>query len=73
MSEKFSAANESNNYYPTPMEDKWGEWYEEHPKFDKNPYVEDMLKEQQENELKRERDFAEAWSAIGSCFWDLWD
>ena len=73
MSEKFAAANESNNYYSTPMEDKWGEWYEKHPNFDKNPYVEDMFKEQQENELKRERDFAEAWSAIGEVMWNLWD
>ena len=73
MSEKFAAANESNNYYPTPMKDKWWEWYEKHPNFDKNPYVEDMFKEQQENELKRERDFAEAWSAIGEVIWSLWD
>ena len=73
MSEKFAAANESNNYYPTPMEDKWWEWYEKHPNFDKNPYVEDMFKEQQKNELKRERDFAEAWSAIGEVIWSLWD
>lgn len=73
MSEKFAAANESNNYYPTPIADKWWEWNEKHPNFKNNPYVEDMLKEHQENDLKRERDFAEAWSAIGEVIWNLWD
>ena len=75
MSEKFAAANESNEYYPTPMADKWWEWAQEHKGChpDDNPYVQDMLKEYQENDLKHERDFAEAWSAIGEVFWDLWD
>ena len=74
MSEKFAAANESNKYYSTPMADKWWEWSQEHSVCpDDNPYVQDMLKEEQEIELKRERDFAEAWSAIGDVMWDLWD
>lgn len=74
MSEKFRAANESNDYYPTPMADKWWNWSLEHSGHpDDNPYVQDMLKEYQENDLKRERDFAEAWNAIGEVFWNLWD
>ena len=75
MSEKFVAANESNEYYPTPMADKWWDWAQEHGGWrpDDNPYVQDMIQEEQENELKRERDFAEAWSAIGEVFWQLWD
>ena len=75
MSEKFRAANESNEYYPTPMADKWWDWAREHSDYwpDDNPYVQDMIQEEQENELKREHDFAEAWSAIGEVIWDLWD
>ena len=75
MSEKFVAANENNEYYPTPMADKWLDWAREHSDYcpDDNPYVQDMIQEEQENELKRERDFAEAWSAIGEVFWQLWD
>lgn len=74
MSEKFAAANECNEYYQTPMADQWWKWAETHPNCpDSNPYVQDMLQEMQENGLKRERDFAEAWSAIGEVFWNLWD
>ena len=75
MSEKFRAANKSNEYYPTPMTDKWWDWAQEHGDWhlDDNPYARDMIQEEQENEFKRERDFAEAWSAIGEHFWSLWD
>lgn len=74
MSEKFAAANESNEYYPTPITDKWWKWAQEYSGCsDDNPYVQDMIQEEEENELKRERDFAEAWSAIGEVFWQLWD
>lgn len=74
MSEKFRAADESNDYYSTPIADKWWKWMEEHKgSLEENPYKELMFEEYNENDLKRERDFAEAWSAIGEVFWQLWD
>ena len=74
MSEKFAAADESNDYYPTPIADKWWKWMEEHKgSLEEDPYKELMFEEYNENDLKRERDFAEAWSAIGEVMWDLWD
>lgn len=74
MSEKFAAADESNDYYSTPIADKWWKWMEEHKgSLEENPYKELMFEEYNENDLKRERDFAEAWSAIGEVFWQLWD
>ena len=83
MSQKFYQANESNEFYPTPKADEWWDcltkrFKESSPK----DYNEDeqlielkdlMLEEDRENSLKRERDFAEAWSAIGEAFWNLWD
>lgn len=75
MSQKFYSANECNEYYATPITDKWWNWARKHSGYcsDDNPYVQDMLQEEQENELKRERDFAEAWSMMGDVFWNLWD
>ena len=78
MSDKFYRAQESNDYYPAPMAEKWWDWYQVHldKMFDtksENPYIDEMLDESRENEEKRERDFAEAWSAIGEHFWCLWD
>lgn len=79
MALKFYAANEENEYYPTPEREKWWKWYEEHdsivvPVSDAlNPYVNTMIKEDKELAEKRMQDFAEAWSMMGDVFWDLWD
>ena len=78
MAQKFYSANEANEVYPMPERDKWWKWIEDHDVLldfnrDDNPYVQTMLDEHKENDDKRMRDFAEAWSMMGDVFWNLWD
>jgi len=79
MADKFYRANDENRFYPHPEEDKWWDWCEKHPGpkvytgTDDNPFVNSMLEESEQIREKEERDFAEAWSAIGEYFWLLWD
>jgi hypothetical protein len=75
MAQKFYQANESNEFYPTSAENEWWE-YINHDSKNERKLIElknAMLEEERENEYKRERDFAEAWSALGDVFWHLWD
>ena len=75
MAQKFYQANEDNAFYPTPASDEWWEYYRNDSRnCEKMIQLKDaMLEEERENEHKRERDFAEAWSAIGEVMWNLWD
>lgn len=75
MAQKFYQANEDNAFYPTPASDEWWEYCRNDSRnCEKMIQLKDaMLEEERENEHKRERDFAEAWSAIGEVMWNLWD
>lgn len=76
MADKFYSANESNEVYPTPNSDKWFDWYKENGwdiNNSNNPYIDDMLKEDAANAIKRKTDFAEAWEMMGKVFFHLWD
>lgn len=75
MAQKFYQANEDNAFYPTPASDEWWEYYRNDSRnCEKMIQLKDaMLEEERENEHKRERDFAEAWSALGDVMWNLWD
>lgn len=75
MAQKFYQANEVNAFYPTPASDEWWEYYRNDSRnCEKMIQLKDaMLEEERENEHKRERDFAEAWSALGDVMWNLWD
>ena len=79
IAQKFYQANENNNYYPTPEEDKWHDWNEWNRAADmiqdsiENPYRESYMEEDHENSRKRLRDFAEAWALMGEEFFNLWD
>lgn len=83
MAQKFYQASESNDYYPTPKAEEWWDYINERcadnifkdiPEDEKLVELRDaMLEESRENDRMRMRDFAEAWSLIGDCFFDLWD
>ena len=77
MSIKFYQANEENEYFPTPMLDKWYKDFEENGKGDiveyDSPYANEMYLEMQKNDEKRSAAFNEAWTTLGQVFWQLWD
>ena len=83
MAQKFYQANGCNNYYPTPKEEEWWNYisqrhldqpFKDYPEDEKlTELKEAMLEEDHENQIMRERDFAEAWSLIGDNIWSLWD
>ncbi len=72
MAQKFYQANESNNFYKTPQSDKWYAWIEEHPAED-NPYINDMIEEENMNYLARQKDMQDGLDMMKKVFFDLWD
>ena len=89
LAQLFYQANESNDYYPTPVADKWYEWRKEHQATwvdevingmtlqrynqEESPYDKAMIEEANRNDKMRDADFHRAWNIMGSLFWNLWD
>ena len=83
MAQKFYQANEKNEYYPTPKEEEWWDYFDKC--YANNPgkdvkedekliaLKDEMFKETDKNNEMRMCDFAEAWSLIGDVFFNLWD
>ena len=64
-------ANETNEYYATPMGDLW--WQGVLNGKEDAKLVRNMLIESDENEKQRQQDFDKAWEMLGHVFWHLWD
>ena len=73
MASCFYRANECNDYYDNPYEDKWYEWLTTNKTNDKNPYVEDMMNESVELDKMREKDLHMGLKMLGDVFFNLWD
>jgi len=73
MADKFYQADEWNNYFPTPEEEKWYAWVNTYGHGDENPYIRPMIDESLENQKKRQAAFKEAWEMMGDVFYHLWD
>ena len=73
MADKFYQADEWNNYFPTPEENKWYAWVNAYGHGDENPYIRPMIDESLENQKKRQAAFKEAWEMMGDIFYHLWD
>lgn len=83
MAKKFYMANEDNDFYPHPKTDEWIKSLDGHyadfikTKADGTKVCtvdvdKARIDEELDNQEKRERDFAEAWSMMGNVFWHLW-
>ena len=74
MAQKFYQANESNEYYDTPNQEKWWEWIEENNSNSKdNSYIKDMLNEERFLAWRREQDMREGLDMMKNVFFSLWD
>ena len=73
MASCFYRANECNDYYDNPYEDKWYEWLTTNKTNDKNPYVEDMMNESTELDKMRDKDLRTGLKMLGDVFFSLWD
>lgn len=73
MASCFYRANECNDYYDNPYEDKWYEWLITNKTDDKNPYVEDMMNESIELDKMRNKDLHTGMKMLDDVFFSLWD
>ena len=74
MAQFFYQAKESNNYYPTPEEDKWYEWVKTHGhKAENNPYIKTMMEETKINSFNRCDDMKKGFEMLQHVFFHLWD
>ena len=79
IAQKFYQADEMNEFYSTPIYDKWREWNEQNrglelnKRLEENPYRMAFIEESRENDRKMEADFKEAWDKMGRVMFHLWD
>ena len=89
LAQLFYQADEGNDYYPTPEEDKYFKFACEHPadiieeiiagkkmtRFERveNPYSQSSFDEMRKNDEMRAEDFRKAWDMMGKNFFRLWD
>lgn len=82
MAQLFYQAQESNQYYSTPIAEEWDKWITEHPiQFDENgkivrpdfPKWKEFLKEDRENAKKRETDVFRGLMKMAHVWFSLWD
>ena len=83
MAQLFYQANENNEAFPHPEEEKWWAWEQEHPDYserflnadwtDKNPHSAAMLEESKDLSKKQDAAFHKAWDMMGKVMFHLWD